>query len=386
MTTPTKKEYLMLLWKQYLKATKTEKSRILDEICRNLRCHRKSAVRAVNRLPEPRRKPKQRRVTTNLIYSKKILWILEHLWRLTEYPCGLILKACIPLWLPFLKKLFPIDDSTQSLLLKISPSTIDRRLRSIKEKIKNKIYGKTKSGKILRSQIPIRTDSSKISEPGYIELDLVSHSGNSASGDFIYTLNAVDIALTWVSRRAVLGKGEIPVQKAIDQIRSEMPAGLASIDFDNGSEFINYHLLRYCDKNKIAYTRSRPYKKDDQAHIEQKNSTHVRRIFGRIRLDKIHVRNLMNDLYQNELSLFHNFFKPCVKLQKKYFIGSRMIRKFQKPLTPYQRLILSPTIPKKVKEQMTKLLDSLNPVHLKNQIDLKIKRIFQIQLQKNDPA
>lgn len=386
MTTTTKQEYLMLLRKQYFKAKRAKKARILDEICRNLGCHRKSAVRAINRPPEPKRKPEQRRLATNLIYSTKILWIIEHLWRLTEYPCGLILKACIPLWLPFLKKKFLVDDSIQNLLLKISPSTIDRRLRSIKKKMKHKIYGKTKPGKILRSQIPIRTDSSKISEPGYIELDLVSHSGNSAAGDFIYTLNAVDIALTWVSRRAVLGKGEIPVQKAVDKIRSEMPAGLTSIDFDNGSEFINYHLLRYCDKNKIAYTRSRPYKKDDQAHIEQKNSTHVRRIFGRGRLDKIQVCNLMNDLYQNELFLFHNFFKPCVKLQKKFFIGSKMIRKFQKPLTPYQRLILSPQISKKVKEQMTDLLDSLNPVNLKNQIDSKIKRIFQIQFQKNDPA
>lgn len=382
MTIATKKEYLMLLRKHYRKAKKSEKTRILNEICRNLGCHRKSAIRALHRAPESKRDPKEPRLPTNLIYSKKIIWILEYLWRLAEYPCGVILKACIPLWLPFIKKHFPIDEETERKLLKISASTIDRRLRGQKKKLKNKIYGKTKPGKILRCQIPIRTSSLNISRPGHIELDLVSHSGNSAAGEYIYTLNAVDIDLTWVSRRAVLGKGEIQVQRAIDQIRGEMPSGLVSIDFDNGSEFINYHLLRYCDQNQIIYTRSRPYEKDDQAHIEQKNSTHVRRIFGRIRLDKTQVRNLMNELYERELFFFHNFFKPCLKLKKKSFIGSRMIRKFEVPLAPYQRLMASDHVSDHIKEQMTQIFKHLNPVDLKRQIDLKIKHIFRTQFKR----
>jgi hypothetical protein len=386
MTTTTKKEYLMLLWQRYSKANRTEKSRILDEVCSNLSCHRKSAIRTLHRAPKPKRKPKKPRLPTNLIYSQKVLWVIEHLWCLTEYPCGVILKACIPLWLPFLKKRLSIDTETREKLFQISPSTIDRMLRDKKRKLKTKIYGKTKPGKLLRSQIPIRTCSSKISEPGYIELDLVSHSGNSASGEYIHTLNAVDIALTWVSRRAVLGKGEVGVQKAVDEIKREMPCGLKSIDFDNGSEFINLHLLRYCDKQHIAYTRSRPYKKDDQAHIEQKNSTHVRRLFGRIRLDKLEVLDLMNDLYQNELFLFHNFFKPCLKLEKKFFIGSKMKRKFQKPMTPYARLLLSKNVSKEVKCKMTDLFDTLNPMELKKQIDLKMKNIFYAQYQKNETA
>jgi hypothetical protein len=336
--------------------------------------------------PKPKRKPKKPRLATNLLYSGKVLFVIEQLWRLTEYPCGVILKACIPLWLPFLKKRFSIDTDTRNKLLEISPSTIDRRLRDKKRKLKSKIYGKTKPGKILRSQIPIRTSSSKISEPGYIELDLVSHSGNSAAGEYIHTLNAVDIALTWVSRRAVFGKGEIGVQKAVDEIRKEMPCGLKSIDFDYGSEFINFHLLRYCDKQQIAYTRSRPYKKDDQAHIEQKNSTHVRRLFGSIRFDKLEVLRLMNNLYENELYLFHNFFKPCLKLEKKTFIGSKMKRKFQKPMTPYARLLLSKKASQKVKQKMTELFNTLNPIDLKKQIDLKMKKIFYVQRQEKNNA
>jgi hypothetical protein len=378
MTAITRKDYMLTVQKRYLGARDNgEKSKILDEVCSNLGIHRKSAIRRLN---TPIDREKERRYSSHTVYSKKVLWIVEELWKLIEYPCGLILKAAIPIWLPFLKTRFPIDSKTEKLLLNISPSTIDRRLRDKKKKLKGKLYGKTKPGLILRNQIPIKTSSLEISSPGSLELDLVCHCGPaSASGEFAYTLNSVDIDSTWVERRIVLGKGETGVQQAIDSIRKSLPFPLTDIDFDNGSEFINHHLIRYCVKNKIAFTRSRPYYKDDQAHIEQKNSTHVRRIFGHVRFDKLCVVHLINDLYENELRLFHNFFKPSQKLISKKFVGSKTIRKFQKPLTPYQRLLKNKSLDKTSRKKLRALFVSLNPLILKKMIQQKIRGIFSEQ-------
>ncbi len=358
--------------------TKAEKSVILDEICENLEIERKSAIRAVNRPVKTRKRPKK---ATNLIYSKKVIWLCEILWELNDYPCGTILKTQIPLFLKDLKKEQHIDEITEKHLLQISSSTIDRRLLAKKRKLKNKLYGKTKPGLLLKAQIPIRTNFKGIKEPGHIETDTVSHSGPHAAGEFIYTVNAVDILTSWVMRQAVLGKGEIGVQKAIDSMRQKAPFSFLDIDFDNGSEFLNYHFIRYCQKHAIGYTRSRPEEKNDQAHIEQKNRTHVRNIFGRQRFDKLKVLHLMNRLYTNELDLYHNFFRPCVKLKKKEFVGSKVKRKYTEPMTPYQRIQESTHIKKEVKEQLKKTFESINPIALKRTIDQKIKQIKKLQKQ-----
>lgn len=378
MTSITIKDYMLTVQKRYLKARHTgEKSKILNEVCSNLNIHRKSAIRRLN---TPIDKDKPRQYSSHIFYPKKVLWIIEELWKLSEYPCGIILKAIIPIWLPFLKSNFPIDSKTEKLLLKISPSTLDRRLREKKKKLKGKLYGKTKPGLILRSQIPIKTSSLDISSPGSLELDLVCHCGPaSASGEFAYTLNSVDIDSTWVERRCVLGKGCFGVQKAIDSIRKALPFPIKEIDSDNGDEFINHHVISYCKDNSIAFTRSRPYEKDDQAHIEQKNSTHVRRIFGHVRLDKLCVVHLINALYENELRLFHNFFKPSQKLKSKKFVGSKVIRKFLEPKTPYQRLLASNYLDKNSKKKLRALFESLNPLQLKKIIHQKIQRIFAEQ-------
>ena len=377
MTSNTRKDYMLTVQTRYFKAEKEEKSSILDEICSNLSIHRKSAIRRIN---HPRESDKSRPSSSHPIYSKKVIWIIEELWKLAEYPCGIILKAVIPIWLPFLKSRFPINPSIENLLLNISSSTLDRRLRDKKKLLKGKLYGKTKPGLLLRSQIPIKTSSLNISSPGSLEIDLVCHCGvNSASGEFVSTLNAVDIHSTWVERRAVLGKGEIGVQKSVDSIRTSIPFPIKDIDFDNGSEFVNYHLIKYCDLNHIGYTRSRPYCKDDQAHIEQKNSTHVRRIFGHVRLDKLSVVLLMNDLYQNELRLFHNFFKPSQKLLSKKFVGSKVIRKFLPPQTPYQRLLKSNVLSSEQRLKLRRLFLSLNPIHLQKIVHQKINNIFKEQ-------
>jgi hypothetical protein len=376
MTQATKRGYMGIVCKRYFKSSKKEKSRIIDEVCANLGIHRKSAIRLINGIPPDKGVKRHQRTC---LYSKRVIWILEELWKLTEYPCGIILKASVPLWIKHLKQYYPIDSDIESGLLNISSSTIDRRLRPVKRRIKRKIYGKTKPGHIIRSQIPIRCSSSDITKPGSLELDTVAHCGNSGAGEFIYTVNSVDIATCWVSRRAVLGKGQYAVQKAIDDISKELPFRVLDMDFDNGDEFLNWHLIRYCKLNSIGFTRSRPYKKDDQAHIEQKNSTHVRRVFGRIRLDKLEVAHLMNDLYQNELRLYHNFFKPSQKLVSKKVIGSKLVRRFDKTQTPYQRVLLSEYVSAKAKKRLAEQFNSINPVELKRAIDRKIKAVFALQ-------
>jgi len=272
-----------------------------------------------------------------------------------------------------------IDPVTEEHLLKISPATIDRRLADKRKKLKNKLYGTTKPGLLLKNQVPIRTTFKGIKKFGHIEFDTVSHSGSHAAGEFGYTVNGVDILSSWVMRRAVLGKGEVGVQEAIDAMRTSAPFPFVDIDFDSGSEFLNWHLIRYCQRTGLAYTRSRPNEKNDQAHIEQKNRTHVRNIFGRQRFDRLDVIQLMNDLYANELDVYHNFFRPCVKLKHKQFLGSKTKRKYTKPLTPYQRLMRSKHISKKTKKQLKVIFESINPIALKRSIDQKIKHIKHLQ-------
>ncbi len=373
---------MKIVQKRYLKEKKQEKSIILDEIVQNLNCHRKSAIRLVNSDLSKQRKPTCKTMT----YNKKVFWIIEELWKNSEYPSGIILKAQIPIWLEKAKKRYPIDPITERDILRISASTIDRRLTHKKKRIKAKIYSTTKPGRLIRSQVPIRTSSHRIGKPGSFEIDTVAHCGFSNAGEFIYTVNSVDIATGWVIRRAVLGKGQFGVQRAVDYIRMKSPFGMHEIDFDNGDEFLNWYLLGYCNKNNIGYTRSRPYKKDDQAHIEQKNSTHVRRVFGRVRLDRPAVLHPMNDLYDLELYDFHNFFKPSQKLLKKTFIGSRVKRTFDSPKTPYQRLMESTQVSKKVKHSTTQHFLSLDPFDLKCAIDRKLKNLFNLQTRKEKLA
>ncbi|MFC1808362.1 integrase [Candidatus Omnitrophota bacterium] len=379
MTRTTKKDYMSIVHKRYFKSSKKEKSKIIDEVCDNLNIHRKSAIRLINGIPPDKGARRQPRAC---IYSKHVIWIIEELWKLTEYPCGIILKASIPLWIKHLKLYYPIDADTQRMLFSISSSTIDRRLRYIKRRIKRKIYGRTKPGHIIRSQIPIRCSSSGVTKPGSLELDTVAHCGHSSSGEFIYTVNSVDIATCWVSRRATLGKGQFAVKGAIDEITKKLPFKVLDMDFDNGDEFLNWNLIDYCKRNSIGFTRSRPYKKDDQAHIEQKNSTHVRRVFGRLRLDKPEVAQAMNDLYSNELCIYHNFFRPAQKLLYKKVIGSKLKRKFDKTQTPYQRVLSSEHVSKNTKKRLTDKFDSINPIELKGTIDRKIKAVFALQYRK----
>jgi len=290
------------------------------------------------------------------------------------------------LWLPWAIKPLTISAQVQKQLLTISPSTIDRRLKSKKRQLKTRLYGRTKPGTLLKHHIPIKTDSWDVKTPGFTETDLVSHSGNSASGEFLHSLNVTDIHSTWVETRAVMGKSQIGVLKAMQEIEQALPFKLLGIDSDNGSEFINYHLKTFCDQNKIQFTRGRPYKKDDNAHIEQKNYTHVRKIFGYLRYDSQRVQKAINDLYQNELRILQNLFLPSMKLIKKTRVGSKLQRRYDKPHTPLERLSGCAQADRVKIQQLKGLRNKTDPFELAKRIEQKLEHIYQMANHRISPS
>ena len=375
MSGKSKWDYLKAIYLRYRKAPKPLRSRILDEFCQVCRYNRKYAIRLLNGLaPQKTNTPtfKGRRPT----YGAKVIGALTAIWQVAGYPCSARLKALLPLWLPWAVKRLTLSAQAQKQLLTISPATIDRRLRPKKRQLKKRLYGRTKPGTLLKHHIPIKTDSWNVQSPGFTEIDLVSHSGNSASGDFLHSLNVTDIHSTWVETRAVMGKSQIGVLEAMKDIQQALPFKLLGIDSDNGSEFINYHLKTFCDQNQIQFTRGRPYKKDDNAHIEQKNYTHVRKIFGYERYDSQQAQEAMNDLYRNELRILQNLFLPSMKLLEKTRIGSKLKRRYDKPHTPLDRLLECPQIDPLKIQKLKNLLETIDPFALAQRIEQKLERIY----------
>ncbi len=379
MSPLAKWEYMKMVYDRYRQATRKVKKIILDEFCKSYDCHRKHAIRLLNGAPPPVKRPKRRRRPPT--YGSRLLSILEAVWIATDYHSSTRLKAALLRWMPKIRRRFKLTPEQEKQLLSISPAQIDRRLKDKKIRLRKKIYGTTKPGTLLKHHIPIKTDSWNVRQPGFTEIDLVSHSGNSADGHFAHTLDMTDIFTTWVERRCVLGKGQEGVRMGVDEIRQELPFDLLGIDTDNGSEFINDHLYSYCkgDPNKavapIQFTRGRPYKKDDNAHIEQKNWTHVRKLLGYGRYETQEVVDAINDLYRHELRYFQNLFQPSAKLVKKTRIGSKVKRVYDDPKTPLERVIESKMgDPVKV-ARLEKLFDQLDPFELSKIVNQKLKII-----------
>ena len=376
MSGKSKWDYLKAIYPRYRKASKPLRARILDEFCQVCGYNRKYAIRLLSGpAPQKNNTPfKGRRPT----YGAKLIGALTTIWQAAGYPCSARLKALLPLWLPWAIKQLTLSAQAQTQLLKISPATIDRRLAAKKRQLKTRLYGRTKPGTLLKHHIPIKTDSWNVHSPGFTEIDLVSHSGNAASGEFLHSLNVTDIHCTWVETRAVMGKSQIAVLDAMKDIQQALPFKLLGIDSDNGSEFINYHLKTFCDRNHIQFTRGRPYKKDDNAHIEQKNWTHVRKIFGYERYDSQPALQAINDLYRNELRILQNLFLPSMKLVEKTRIGSKLKRRYDQPRTPLDRLINSSQADPLKIEKLKDLRLSIDPFALAKRIEQKLESIYRM--------
>jgi hypothetical protein len=385
MSRVSRRDYLQKIYPRYRQATGAEKRRILDEFCANCGYHRKYAIRLLNG-PLPGRRPVRRRRRRGVTYGPRVISILKAVWEAADYPWSVRLKALLPEWRPWIGRRFRLTPALEEQLLRISARSIDHRLGPEKRKLRRKIYGRTKPGTLLKHHIPLKTDHWDVQAPGFTEIDLVSHSGNCASGDYCYSLNLTDIHTGWTETRAVLGKGQEGVRQALEEIRQALPFPLRGIDSDNGSEFINEHLYRYCRSRAIQFTRGRPYKKDDNAHIEQKNWTHVRRLLGYVRYDSAAAREAINDLYRHELCLFQNLYMPSVKLQKKVRIGSRLRRVYEAAQTPWRRVAVSPVAdPQRVAELQCRR-ESLDPFQLSATIRAKLEGIFRLSAEEARPT
>jgi len=380
----TKWEYLRAIYERYHQASRKAKRVILNEFCANTGYHRKYAIRLLNG-PRPGKKPPQPVRRRGQSYGHEVLSILTAVWEAAGYPWSVRLKALLPPWMPWVRKRFRVRPEIERQLLAISARQMDRRLKQKKGVLRRRLYGRTKPGTLLKHHIPVKTDCWDVHEPGFSEVDLVSHSGNCADGEFAHSLTLTDIHTTWTEPRAVLGRGQSGVLAALAEIAGTLPFPLRGVDSDNGSEFINWHLKRWCDQRQIQLTRGRPYKKDDNAHVEQKNWTHVRKLLGWERYDSREAVAAINDLYRNELRLWLNLYLPSVKLVEKVRVGSKLRRRYDAARTPLERVAASPqALPERVAE-FRRLMKSLDPFELGRRIDRKLQGIYKLANRRLSP-
>lgn len=371
---------------QYRKLSKNKKGIMLDQFInatgynrsyagRLLRNHGRRVVMNDSVVLEGSVNVKTPRKKSASKYDAAVLKPLIRIWKMTDYINAKRLAASLPEVIPKLEQFGEIRLSkiVREKLLQISPATIDRLLKPEREKhtLKKRVCH-TKPGTLLKSQIPIRTFSDwDDAQPGFFEMDLVGHEGGNAAGDYCFTLDMTDVCSGWSEQVAVINKAQIHVFEGIQKIRNRLPFDVLGLDSDNGSEFINHHLLRYCDQENITFTRSRPHRKNDNCFVEQKNWSIVRRFAGYMRLESQKQCDLLNELY-DLLRAYNNFFMPSMRLKEKTREGARITRKYHAPKTPYQMLLDSTQVNNNVKRILKRRYATLNPAELH-------RRIYKLQ-------
>lgn len=378
MSKKAKLEYVDAVRGRYLAGEKVEKSRILDEFCKVIGLHRKSAIRLLHRqgtgarsvANQPGRKPTYK--------DAELVEALVLIWQRTNLICSKRLAACLPLWLKYYPRV--LSKQCYQRLETVSASTIDRLLKPYRRRFQKRGLCTTKPGSLLKQQIPIKTNQWDESRPGFMEADTVSHCGSSAAGTYVSTLNMVDIATTWNEQRAVWGKGERHTHQAIQDIERALPFPMRGFDCDNGGELLNWHLKNYFEKRRkpVDYTRSREYHKNDNAHVESKNWSIIRQYLGYERFDNPQAVSLLNDLYSNEWRYLINGFVPSMKLVAKHRRGSKIIKQYDAPKTPLERVLNSAHVLKYRKQHLKRQFKNLNPFELARIIKQKINRILAI--------
>lgn len=362
--------YLKLLSVQYKRASKKKKGEILDEVVKNLKYNRKHAITLLStvRLKDLRKKSIRERVRVSSYLP--IVKPLKELWITSNYLCAERLQPYIPEFLSVLEKCREIHISKvqKQMLLRVSRSTIGRLLSPVRREMFGKGKSTTRPGTLLKHQIPIQTYTPWDNQtPGFEEIDFVALCGESLRGDYVNILDAVDISVCWSELQGLMGKGRFAVTTALDSIKNRLPFPLKGIDSDNDAPFINSHFLDYCQKNQLTFTRCRPYKKQDQAHIEQKNYSVVRKYFGYRRFDSFRQLEITNRICEL-ISLYHNFFQPVMKLKEKMRIGSKIKRIYDIPKTPYQRVLDSKHVLEETKVKLRLRYKTLNPKKLLKEI------------------
>lgn len=365
---------------RYQKASKKEKRKILDEFVQSTGYHRTYASSLLSKhgkrvVVGPKTAivgdiGKRVRKKREPVYGAEVVKALKQIWVILDLICGKRLKSALPEVVPKLERWgeLKLTAEVREKLLRMSAATIDRLLASERKKMELRSRSGTKPGTLLKHQVPIRTFSEwDESQPGFIEIDLVSHGGGDEGGEFCQTLSATDVCSAWTEAQAVRNKAQVWVFEALTRIRARLPFDLLGIDSDNGSEFINKYLIAYCQREGISFTRSRPYRKNDNCFVEQKNYTVVRKTVGYMRHDSDKELDILNRLYAY-LRLYNNYFLPSMKLSQKTRLGSKVVKRYERPKTPYQRLLESPSVDRRVKQRLRAEYASLNPAQLRREI------------------
>jgi hypothetical protein len=368
-----KRAYLAAVKERYKKSSKKQKTQILNEYCSNCNYNRKHAIKLLSRKSGPRSYSK--RVGAPRKYSEAVSKKLGELWVMMGNPCSTTLKEALPHWLPYD---LDCDEEIKKNLLEMGSSTIERHLKPLKKK---SLKGKsTTTPPKMKVQIPLdllRDDQRE--SIGYFEADTVAHCGESLSGQFAWSLTMTDICTGWTENRASFSKSSEAVMKQMKDIENSLPFKIMGVATDNGSEFLNenvYGFLTSREEDPISFVRRRAYKKNDNAHVEQKNFTHVRNIFGYERFADEYVVNLMNDIYKNYWCPLKNFYTPAMKLKKKIRIGAKIKKEYDKAKTPYQRLMESGQLTLKQQVDLSNRKSKLNPFKLRKEMDEKLNRFY----------
>jgi len=390
---------------EYTQSTKKHKGEILDTVTKLTGYNRSYAARVLRRRARPiilgrttvngrkvtlvadgRTGPHMKKRRRRKTYGKDVLVALQKVWVICDGICGKRLAPYLKEIVPVLERLgeLPLDEETRRKLIGISPATIDRMLAPMRKRYQLRARSQTKPGTLLKHQIPIRTfaDWDEL-RPGFVEIDLVSHEGGNARGDYVYTLDATDVCTGWTETEAVRNRSQMYVFDGLEKALGRFPFAICGIDSDNGSEFINNHLVRYCTEKEITFTRSRPYRKNDNCFVEQKNYSIVRRAVGYRRYDTPAELEALNELYAT-LRLFTNYFQPSMKLIEKTRVGSKVRKKYDKAKTPYHRVLESRAVPKGVKQELERKYAMLNPVKLGREISRRQDQIDALARAKID--
>lgn len=377
MSQLSRKEYLAKMRWRYAQRGREGKSRLLDEFCAVCGYDRKHAIKLLGRTPAATKAKAGRK----RVYTKEVVAVIKRIWLSSEQPCGKRLKELIPLWLPhYERRDGALGKELRRSVLAASAATLDRLL-SPHRSAHPKRWRAPKPGTLIKAQVPVRTDNHDIVEPGSIEADSVAHCGGSLLGDLVWSVNLTDIVSQWTQTRAVWNKGQHGVVSAIAHMEAALPFALRSVDIDNGSEFLNWHLKAYLSERKekpaVQLTRSRPYHKNDNAHIEQKNWTHVRQLIGYERLGHEACVAALNAVYE-DWNLLQNLFSPTMKLKAKRREGGKYRKTYHRAQTPAERLLSWKGLSKEKRDWIKQQQQEQDPFKLRARVEIKLRTLWKI--------
>ncbi len=379
MSQISKREVILKMRERYGRRGREARGRLLDELCDLCGYERKHAIKVLGG-KRPVTGGRSRRGGPRPRYGEAERKVVKVIWLACEQPCGKRLKSALPLWMPHYETEHgALESELRKRVLAQSAATLDRLLIPCRVTLGSRARCGTRPGTLLRKQIPVRTEHWDVAGPGWIEADTVAHCGESMSGDFCWSLTMTDVHTQWTETRAVWNKGQHGVRERIVEVEKALPFAILGFDSDNGGEFLNWHLAAYfLGRNApVAFTRSRPYRKNDNARVEQKNWTHVRQLVGYQRLDDPAQAERLNALYAGDWSAFRNFFTPAMKHLRTEVEGSRKKRVYDTPQTPFERLKASGQIAGEELLRLEKLKASLNPFALKRSIEKQLRGLLR---------